>query len=274
MRKILILLVVVFIGVGLVGKVEANAPLGIFFDLLDRKADLEYINNECKLFKEIREVPMDGMIGYTRLKGTLDAVNTLHTMTRGNFQVVMREMGIVLGQGVEAQMQAGYGIIAYNIMLYVGDGAGNTERATLLKTAALEIERKTPPKPGTRTSEELNAILALFIGHYPHHAGIRKGYESGLDFASMVTLMLFSKKMELDITRMFPGVNYFPDSKRDLVRALAIGNFEAVDNLLNREKIRTAHGLWKDVCSKVADHNFMKNMGKEMEKKGRGEKKK
>ena len=249
-RKVLILLAVFgLLGVfGVFGKVEASR-----YERMAKEAD-GYELDECRIFEGLKQISNLHPDKYpVMMLGFFEGKNRKYTETRGDFRAVMRKRGIVLGQEMEKRMQAGYGVIAENIMIYVGD---NTERATLLKTAALEIERRTQPKHEANDTE-MNAIFAFTMGHID-----KGGYRDNLVFTGVILHYLFPKTLDAEIRVGVPGANYFPDTKKELIRALFVGNFEAVDNLLSREKIRTAHGLWKSTCERA----FELRGGKKWEK--------
>jgi len=239
MRKILILLIVIGLigvfGVG-IGKVEADDKQ----KRKDMEAVAEFILGkggnqvsertlmECRLFEGIEKTNLSPLV----VSKTLEHLNTMLTTLHGSFQVAMREMGIVQGRGIEEVRGANYGVVAYNIMEYVG---GSADRATLMKTAAVEIEEN-----GSMSSGLTAYNLTLLQD---------KGYENNLSFGIFMTRFLFST----GIAERFGDLNYYPDTKKELIRALAIGDFRTVDRLVNREKIRNARDLWKVICDRAIE---------------------
>ena len=239
MRKILILVVVVgLIGVLGVGKVEAQGEgLRLRAETLQQKE----VRNECRLFeglKKYEDVVKNFPIVF--LQSYLETFEKRYTTLRGNFQVVMREIGVMEGRGVEEIRQASYGVIVHNITRYVENSA---EKATLMKVAAVEMESMGKNRPEDDIKIDALSALLFIYGE--------GGYGDNLDFATGILKFLFSQ--EWGVKAKSAGKSYYPDTKKELIRALALGDFGAVDRLVNREEIHKARDLWKSTCNRAIE---------------------
>jgi len=192
---------------------------------------------ECRIFDGIEETTSHFLI-----MADIKASDERFTALVGNFQVVMRELGIVDGRGVEEMRQASYGIITRNIAMYVGD---SVERATLMKTAILEPER-----PDGKKDELLNGVWVSDVGSAYRGS---KPYKNNSHFGFVATSYLFEAKHEREIKRLDPLLGFYPATKKELIRALAVGDFRTVDRLVNREEIRKARDIWKAICDRAIE---------------------